>query len=214
MTLSQFPDYKDIIASARVQFPEINILQGIEADYYSGCETFLEPWLRENSFDLVIGSVHYIDSWGFDNPKEIETWDSVDITETWAAYFRLISKMAGSGLYDIVGHLDLPKIFKFIPPSEELSRIAAPALDSIAESGMTIEINTSGLRKPIKEIYPSPLLLKMAREREIPICFGSDSHEPSTVGEDFSKALDLAKGAGYSERARFSDREMTLVALP
>ena len=79
---------------------------------------------------------------------------------------------------------------------------------------MSIEVNTAGLRKPIREIYPSPLLLRMARERGIPICFGSDAHKPGEVGFEFAAALSLARKAGYTHAARYSQRKRTLVPLP
>jgi histidinol-phosphatase (PHP family) len=92
--------------------------------------------------------------------------------------------------------------------------MARPVLDRIARSGMGIELNTSGLRKPVGEIYPSPLIVSMAREREIPICFGSDAHCPEDVGDRFTLALDLAREAGYTEYFRIRQRRKELVRLP
>lgn len=187
---------------------------GIEADYYQGCEEFLTKWLREQKFDLVIGSIHYIESWAFDNLNEREMWDSVDVTDTWREYFKLVQTLAATGLFDVVGHLDLPKKFGYRPHDRDLKEMAQPALDHIAAAGMGLEINTSGLRKPAKEIYPSPLLLALAREREIPICFGSDAHAPQDVGYAFDKALGLAQQAGYTHCLRFRQREKELIPLP
>lgn len=214
MSIDKFPEYRNIVASAKDNNPELTILYGVEADYYPGCERFLNPWLKENDFDLVLGSVHYIKEWGFDNPAEKKVWESVNINNAWSDYFSLIGKLADSSMYDIIGHLDLPKKFGHRPPDDELSSLASSALDKIAQANMSIELNTSGLRKPAKEIYPSLLLLKMARKRNISICFGSDSHSPIHVGCDFNKALKLAKEAGYSECARYRKRKKTLFPLP
>jgi histidinol-phosphatase (PHP family) len=190
------------------------VLFGAEADYYEGCERFLREWLPHRPFDLVLGSVHFINDWGFDNPDEREVWDNVDVAGTWREYFKLIGRLAETKLFDVVGHLDLPKKFGFLPAEPVLREIAGPALDKIANARMAIEINTSGLRKPVREIYPSLFLLGMARALDIPVCFGSDAHLPDEVGYEFACALAWARQAGYSEAVRFAGRKQTRYALP
>ena len=216
MDITQFPSYRDTIRKLRQEKKDktLTVLYGVEADYYKGCEEFLRPWLAEQDFDIVLGSIHYIEAWGFDNPEERTIWDSVDIPNTWKEYFGLLCKLAKTGLYDVVGHLDLPKKFGHKPSDLILKEIVKPALDCIAKANMTIELNTSGLRKPVQEIYPSLTILQMARERNIPICFGSDSHQPDEIAYAFDKALKLAKEAGYTQYARFNRRKKTLTQLP
>jgi histidinol-phosphatase (PHP family) len=213
MELAGFPLYMDMVMPLQ-DGNTPHCLFGIEADYYEGCEAFLGTWLPEQAFDLVIGSVHFIDGWGFDNPEERHLWDSVDVAATWIKYFKLIGRLADSGLFDAVGHLDLPKKFGHRPSDKEMKEMAAPVLDRIAGAGMGLELNTSGLRKPVKEIYPSPLLVSMARERDIPICFGSDSHKPVEVGTGFKEALSVAREAGYTHHFTVRRRRMELVKLP
>ena len=213
MALDQFPSYKAMIEAIQGgQSPEV--LLGMEVDYYEGCERFLREWLPAQEFDFVLGSVHFIEGWGFDNPAERHVWDSVDITATWRKYFNVLLKLADSGLYDAVGHLDLPKKFGHRPKDKDLKEMVQPVLDCIAKAEMGIELNTSGLRKPVGEIYPSPLIVAMAREREIPICFGSDAHCPDDVGNSFALALDLAREAGYTDYFRIRQRRKALVPLP
>ena len=213
MKLNQFPRYMQMIRTLQDnQAP--NVLLGIEADYYDGCVTFLGEWLPKQGFDLVLGSVHYIDDWGFDNPVELRIWETADVTAAWRRYFELVEGLVGTGLFDVVGHLDLPKKFGYRPPDNALKDMSQPTLDLIASAKMGIEINTSGLRKPVGEIYPSALLLSLAREREIPICFGSDSHRPEDVGADFDSALNMAREAGYNEYFRISGRKKYLIPLP
>jgi len=213
MSIHDFPEYRRSILELQGRDDPL-VLFGIEADYYDGCERFLEDWLPFQSFDLVLGSVHYIDNWGFDNPDDRHVWDSVDINDTWRGYFRLIERLADSRLFDTVGHLDIPKKFNHRPSDRALREMAAPALDRVAEAGMGIEINASGLRKPVGEIYPSETLLSLARDRDIPICFGSDAHRPSDVGADLDAALDLARSVGYTHAFRIRQRKKRLVPLP
>ena len=213
MELKQFPLY-------RAAFEELKdnetpkFLFGIEADYYNGCEAFLTNWLVREHFDFVLGSVHFIDNWGFDNPAERHVWDSVDISATWKKYFAVVAKLVDTGLFDAVSHLDLPKKFGHRPPDKALKEMIAPLLDRMAMTGIGMEINTSGLRKPVKEIYPSPLILEMACERRIPICFGSDSHRPEEMGSDFDGALALAREVSYTQFFRIKNRKKEMVLLP
>lgn len=213
MSMDRFSDYRQAVFELR-DGEKPDVLFGIEADYYEGCEPFLREWLPSQSFDFVLGSVHFIDHWGFDNPEHRHVWDSVDIQETWREYFALIGRLAESGLFDAVGHLDLPKKFGFRPSERDLAEMARPAMDKIAKSGMGLEINASGLRKPVGEIYPSEPLLTLARERDIPICFGSDAHSPGEVGDGFEAALDMARQAGYTHSFRILQRKKFLVPLP
>lgn len=213
MQLAEFPAYRDLIAPLQATAGPPEVLFGIEADYYAGARAFLGDWLPRQAFDLVLGSIHYIGDWCFDHPGYAARWKTVDVAGAWREYFALMAELARSRLYDAVGHLDLPKKFGFRPTDQALREMAQPALDVIAAEGMAVEINTSGLRKPVREIYPSPLLLGLAREREIPICFGSDSHSPQEVGADFDKAVQLALDAGYTQCVRFRKREKQLVPL-
>ena len=213
MRLEQFPLYKDAVAGIQGEKAP-RVLFGIEADHYEGCERFLGLWLPGQGFDFVLGSVHFIDGWGFDNPEERHIWDSVDVAATWRKYFEAIMRLVGTRLFDAVGHMDLPKKFGHRPPDKDLKEMVQPVLDRMAEAGMGMELNTSGLRKPVGEIYPSPLIVSLARERDIPICFGSDAHSPADVGTDFALALKLAREAGYADYFRIRKRKKEIVPLP
>jgi histidinol-phosphatase (PHP family) len=215
MPLDEFPAYEKLGADCR-DTATLPVLFGVEADYYEqpGCLGFLRDWLPAQRFDLVLGSVHFIRGWGFANQSERARWDSEDIVKVWQACFDLLGEMADTRLFDVVSHLDFPKIFGHRPSDRALREMAQPVLDRIAAVGMGIELNTSGLIRPVKEIYPSPLLLELARERGIPICFGSDAHLPQDVGRAFDQALELAKEAGYTQCLRLRGRQKQLVPLP
>ena len=212
MDLGRFPEYNELVSRVRGS-ENPNVLFGIEADYYEGCEGFLRKWLPKQQFDLVLGSIHYIGDWGFDNPLNRTVWDSVDVTATWREYFKLVCKLADTRIFNILAHPDLSKRFGHRPKDKDVKEMVQPALDRIALAGMGIEINTSGLRRPVKEIYPAPLILELARERNIPITFGSDSHRPAEVGYGFPEALALARSCGYTQSLRFHQRERRLVNL-
>ncbi len=214
MFINQFDEYQNMVAALRAQQSPTAVLFGGEVDYYTGCEKFLQSWLPHQKLDFVLGSVHYLDNWGFDNPDERAVWDAVNVTQTWRKYFGLIGKLAELRIADAVAHLDLPKKFNYRPSDRDLREMAQPALDRVAAAGMAIEINSSGLRRPVREIYPSPLLLELACERNIPICFGSDAHRPEEVGWEFAQSLELARNAGYTRAVRFQKRQSKPYDLP
>jgi len=118
--------------------------------------------------------------------------------------------MAESRLFDIVGHLDLIKVFKFMPKSD-MTPVFRKTLEAIKESNMSIELNPAGLRKKVGEPYPSPKLLQMAYEMEIPITFGSDAHKPRDVGFGSSEILKLARDTGYRNCAVYFSRELKMI---
>lgn len=213
MNMADFPTYTDWVRRAQAT-DSVKVLYGIEADYYPGCEPFLETWLPAQPFDLVMGSVHYIRDWGFDNPAYLAEWDRVQVKDVWAEYFDLLGQLADTGFFDVVGHLDVVKKFGHVIPEPDLRELAAPTMDRIAASGMAMELSTAGLRKPVGEIYPSAPLVAMARERDIPICFGSDAHSPGDVGYAFDEALRMARDAGYEHYVRYRRRQRHFVPLP
>jgi histidinol-phosphatase (PHP family) len=162
--------------------------------------------------DYMIGSIHFLGEWGFDNPEFNHEYKNRNIDDIWQEYFDNIEAMAKTGYFDIVGHLDLMKVFNFIP-KKDIRGIAVNALKAIKKSNMVVERNTAGLRKPCKEIYPNPTLLEMAYELDIPITFSSDAHAIGQVGYKYAEAIKLAKNIGYTQAVTFNQREKELITF-
>ena len=186
---------------------KIKILLGYEVDYLAG---HIDQRVLNAKVDYLIGSVHFLGEWGFDNPEFKHEYKNRNIDEIWQEYFDSIEAMAKTNYFDIVGHLDLIKIFNYMP-KKDIRLIAQNALKAIKKSNMVLELNTAGLRKPCKEIYPSPSLLEMAYELNIPITFSSDAHAIGQVGYKYSQALQLAKSIGYTQAVTFNQREKELI---
>ncbi len=207
MDFSEMEAYESEIRSlARRYSDKIDIRLGYEVDWLPG---HMDERVLNADVDYLIGSVHFLDTWGFDNPEFIGEYARRDADEIWESYFSAIKEMAASGLFDIVGHLDLIKIFEYYP-KKPIESYAGEALDEIAAYSMAIEINSAGLRKPVKEQYPSSSLLKMAFERDIPITFASDAHKPEDVGYEMDKMVRLARSAGYTHAVSFKNKKMIL----
>jgi histidinol-phosphatase (PHP family) len=209
----QLGDYVAAVEQARREVPEVNLLIGLEVDYIPGHEGWIRELAQRHDWDFFIGSVHYISDWAIDDPQTIPRWRQHDPFEVWQRYFKLLTAAAASGLFNVIGHADLPKKFD-IRPKEDCGPLYEPFLDAAAASGTAIELNTAGLRKECREIYPNPQLLGMAFERGVPITFGSDAHAPGEVGADFSAAVELAQNAGYRSSVRFQKRQRLDAAVP
>ena len=207
MNFSQLPLYHQMIEKVQKQYKDFTIKLGLEADYVPGFEKETKKILDGYPYDFVIGSVHFIDRWAFDDPEEKIKWRDKDINTVYRDYYRLLRQSAESGLFDILGHVDLVKKFGH-RASVDLTGEVERTAEVFKRTGITVEINTSGLRKPVNEIYPSPEVLKIYQGHGVPVTFSSDSHEPKDVGRDYDKAHALALAAGYKEYNVFQKRKI------
>ena len=193
---------------------DIEILLAYEVDFLKG---YVLDEVIDSDVDYLIGSVHFLQEkdsnlWGFDNPEFIGRYQEKNIDDIWIDYFDAIESMAKSNLFDIVGHIDLIKVFKYLP-TKEIPLIAKNAMKAIKDSNMVLELNAAGIRKPINESYPSKELLQMAYEMDIDITFGSDAHEIEQIGFSYETITALAKEIGYTKCALFRNREKQLVTF-
>ena len=210
MSFDEMALYREWVMAAKEKYADkIEVLFGYEVDYLPG---HMDERVLNADVDFLVGSVHFINEWGFDNPEFIGRYESENIDEIWQKYFALVEEMAESGHFDIAGHIDLIKIFRFMPETEILS-LAMPALKAIKKADMVLEINVAGYRKPCQEPYPSPQILQAAFELGIPVTFGSDAHKPEQVGLFREEAEALARSIGYTKCATFKNRKRIMVAF-
>lgn len=208
MGMKQLPEYYRMIEDVRAQFSgNLRIKIAIEADFIPGYEAKTKAILEDYPYDYVIGSVHFIKDWGFDNPDERALWDQHDVNQVYRDYYALLRQCAQSGLYDIMAHTDLVKKFGH-KPSEDMTGEIQKTAQVFKECGVAVEINTSGAHKPAREMYPALANLTIFAAAGIPLTFGSDAHDPTHVGRDFKKAFDLAVEAGFTEYVLFKDRQI------
>jgi histidinol-phosphatase (PHP family) len=191
---------------------DITIRLATEADFIPGHERELERILRAYDWDYVIGSVHFIDGWGFDDARYLAGFAEWDIDALYARYFDLVGASADTGLFDTIGHSDLVKKFGHRPRRDQRPAYAQLA-ERLARAGVCVEVNTGGLRKPVGEIYPHRGLLRAYRAAGVAVTVGSDAHAPDEVAADFASATELMRAAGYTEFIRFVRRQRTLVSL-
>jgi histidinol-phosphatase (PHP family) len=188
---------------------------GIEADFVPGAEDRMANLLEARDFDYVIGSVHFMRDGAVDM-DDYSVWDAGrSAEEIWRRYFETISQAAGSGLFDVLAHPDLVKMWggERPLPQGDLRRYYELAMEGIAESGIAVEVSTAGLRKRVAELYPAPAFLSMALEAGAPVALSSDAHRPQDVGADYDAALELLDELGVRELCVFERRERRMEPL-
>jgi len=193
--------------------PGIEIKIGLEVDFIPGRENEINIIKAEHDWDYLIGSVHFIEGWAFDHPDHKDRFNNNNIDEIYFNYFALVRQAVEANCFDIVGHLDLVKLWGHTPREKSLLHYALPVLEAIKDADMAVEINTSGLRKPVRQMYPALEILQKMKAMDIPIIFGSDAHHPDQVGLDFDQAALLAQRAGYKELVYFSHRKATKIPI-
>jgi len=203
-------DYVRLIEAAKRD--GVPVLLGIELDWIPGREADLRRLLAPYDWDIVLGSVHWIGSWGFDERATAAEWDRRPVEQVWSDYAGLVRELGACGLVDVLAHPDLPKVFGHRPADE------TPLHDAILHAaeahGAAIELNSNGLNKPAREIYPAAPVVRQARERGLAITLASDAHTPDRVGADFAPLAAFARDAGYGEAVTFVERKRLAYALP
>jgi len=207
MTLSEMEIYQRWINDAKTRYPEIKIKLGIEADYYEGFEDYLSKFLSVYDFDLVIMAVHFIRHWPNGNWVFDYNFPDKSIKEIYTDYISIVKMGVCTGLFDIVGHVDMIKktgesLLDKIPHE------IADLLKLVKENEMAVEINTSGYRKPVNESYPGFDWLPELSRLEIPICTGSDAHKPDQVALHYDEVYKALKNANPLIFARFEKRHI------
>ncbi len=211
MEEDELPLYVEMVKKC-AERSSVEVKLGIEADYVPGCEKKLAALLSAYPFDYVLGSVHFIEGWGFDNPAEMAEYGKREIDRVYEQYFTLVQQAALTGLFDVMAHPDLVKKFNF-RPTRNLKPLYEDTAQAFKKAGVCVEVNTAGLRYPVGEIYPGIELLKIFFKHGLPVTFGSDAHSPEQVGADMLEALKLVKSVGYREVALFSGRHMSLTKI-
>jgi histidinol-phosphatase (PHP family) len=213
MAAEQLPLYVDRVRALQKKYRRPRIRLGIEADFIPGHESDLRRLLNQYEFDYVYGSVHIIGDWRFDDSRLYpDHYQGRHPEKSYRDYFELIRRSARSGLFDVMGHMDLIKKFNHWPLTG-IDEMLEQTVQAIAEVDVCVEVNTSGLRKPCREIYPNETILKLCRQHDVPVTLGSDAHRPEEVGMDFDRAVKLLKKVGYTKIAVYQKRRRRMVPM-
>lgn len=211
---AHFTDYIQAVSDLRVQPPATcNVLLGLEMDWLPAEDAFVREACAAHDYDFLLGSVHFLDHWGFDDGMEPWQEASRDQIYGWyEKYFTTWLSMINSGLFQIAAHPDLIKIYSVTHFHNWLAlaenrRHVKNCLIALRDANMAMEISSAGLRKPCREIYPAPEIMAMARDLNLDISFASDAHNTSDIADSFSDLRDYAKKYGFDRQTVFKGKE-------
>jgi histidinol-phosphatase (PHP family) len=188
---------------------------GIECDYVPGSEDRIAT-LLERDFDYVIGSIHFLGEQGAVDDRRYDVWERIgDPDEVWSSYFRWQAELVRSGLFDIVSHPDLVKMWgdDRRQPERDPRFHYEPLVEAIADTDIAVEVSTAGLRKPVGEIYPARALAEMCVEAGADFALSSDAHAPDQVGFGYEEALRFLDDLGVERICVFDGRQRSLEPL-
>ena len=205
-------EYVEVALAAKQE--GLPVVLGLEVDHFRGRMDRVSELLAGYPFDVLLGSVHWLGAWGFDNreiPAFAAEWDTRSVESIWHDYTTALEEMADSGACDVLAHPDLCKLFGHVPgaPEEFYDRMAEAA----ARSGMAAEVSSAGWRKPVAEAYPAPPLLQRFKARGVPVTTASDAHRLDRVAECRAELRDLLVTAGCTTLQAYRGRAPRTVPL-
>lgn len=211
--VASLTDFVGFVTEAKKTRPDLSL--GIEADFFPGGEAELRELLAGYDWDYVIGSVHFLDGWGFDNPETKDEFDGMDPLASYERYYELLRQACTSGIFNLIAHPDNLKVFGFRPSDEsELLPYYRMIAETMVQCGVVTEINTGlAYRFPIAESCPSPLFLSVLALYQVPITLSSDAHFPDDIGMMLDDARSAAEALGYKELTVFKHGQRIQVPI-
>jgi histidinol-phosphatase (PHP family) len=194
---------------------ETDLRLGIEMDFVPGSEDRIANVLDGRDWDYVVGSVHFLRDHSLDT-EDYSIWGAGESADrVWRRYFETVAASALSGLYDIIAHPDLVKVWGSAAPVPDRDPrfFYEPAVEAFAEAGVAVELSTAGWRKPVGEQYPALPFLEMLVDAGCPLALSSDAHVPDQLGFEYERAVELLESVGVGEIAVFERRERRLEAI-
>jgi histidinol-phosphatase (PHP family) len=202
MREEDLPGYIETLREFREQYAVPELVIGLEADWANRHPEWTAKVVasaRADGVEVILGSVHILDEWAFDDPAQVDEWEQRGVDVIWEQYFTEWCRAVESGLFDVMSHPDLPKKFGHRPRDpriyyEEAARVAA-------EAGILCELSTGGLRKACAEMYPAPFFLAELVRRGVRFTLGSDAHSAGEIAYRFDEAANALLALGVTEQA-------------
>ena len=195
---------------------ETDLRLGLEVDFVPGREDRLARLVEARDLDYVVGSVHFVGDHAVDMEGEFDVWGRGESADrVWRRYFELLAEAARSGVYDVMAHPDLVKVWGSGRPGPDTDPryFYEPAVEAFLEADVAVEVSTAGYRKPVGELYPAPAFLEMVADAGLPIALSSDAHVPDQLGHEYDRAVETLREHGITELAVFERRERRLEAI-
>lgn len=205
-------DYVTLAVAARDAGLPVRL--GLEVDYCEGQMDDLAALYAQFPFDVLIGSVHWLGTWQFDDyaePAHAAAWAAADVDETWDRYARAIGELAATGAVDVLAHPDLVKVAGHTPTRFE------PYWDAMADaarrSDVSVECSSAGWKKPVGEQYPAEGFLDRLVAAGVTFTTASDAHQGERVGERASDLAAMLEARGVTQLAAYERRRRVMVDM-
>lgn len=189
------------------------VKMGMEVDFFPESIEGIMDLIDGYPFDVLIGSVHWVGGWAVDSAETQSEFDRRGLQAAYRQYAGVVEQMAELGTLDVIGHVDVPKRYGRALAAAD-GAIFQPVVEAAARTGMAVEINSKGWKKPIGEAYPSEWLLARFHAAGVPITLSSDAHYPSEAGWGIDQGAALARQVGYATHRRYDQRVGYDVPLP
>ncbi len=187
---------------------------GLEVDYYRDQMDVVSSLLAQYPFDVLIGSVHWLGTWQFDdidNDVQMKEWTVRNVDQCWADYAAALEELCASKAVDVLAHPDLIKVAGHYASSlEDYWDLMA---ESAQRANVSMECSSAGWVKPVGEQYPAEGFLDRLVEKGLTFTTASDAHRFERVGERASELADLLEARGVTELATYTARQRQMTAL-
>ncbi|QHW30713.1 histidinol-phosphatase [Paenibacillus rhizovicinus] len=214
MAKSEFVNYIDEVLRLKAKYEgRIDVLLGVESDFFPEHAGLYRDIYAKYPFDYIIGSVHQSRGVSIFNRNRWKGMSDERKQDEKRHYYKLIGESARSGMFQVLGHIDAMK--GYFPAFSDIQADDAidEALKLIAQSNVSIEINTSGSTKDVGGWYPSDAILERALHFGVSVTFGSDAHKPSRVGEDWDRVARRLKEIGFKKWVYYKQKQPVIVPL-
>lgn len=188
----------------------LEIYTGLETDFYPNCTDYR----TKNGIDYTIGAVHFlkdektgrylsVDGNRREFEESLKEGFDGDIQAFVAAYYGKIREMLLKMPPNIVAHLDVIRKNNtdntyFNEEEDWYREEVLKTLEVISLTSVILEVNTGGIsRGYVKEPYPSPWILEICHEMDIPVMVNSDTHHPDTIDCHYEETYALLKSIGF-----------------
>jgi histidinol-phosphatase (PHP family) len=203
--------YVDAVLAAKSRGLPVKL--GLEVDFFPDTIEAVMDFLEPYPWDFLIGAVHWIGGWAVDYRPSSYEFARRGVRRAYEDYFEVETRLADSGAFDVIAHVDVIKLFGDVP-SLIPTDLYEPVVAAAARTDTAVEVSSAGLRKPIGEVYPAPPFLQMFQRSGVPITLASDAHVAEDCGRGTDAAVGVAREAGYTEYLEFAERERVTRPLP
>ncbi|MGC8577674.1 MAG: histidinol-phosphatase HisJ [Thermoproteota archaeon] len=209
LNLTKFEEYVSLIKQLQVKYSsKISIKLGLEVDYFPESEKLIEEILGSYSydFDLLIGSVHFVKGICIDcSSQKFKVEEEVKkngFDKFYSTYMSLVRKAVETGMFNIVGHMDIVRIWGYAPTNGAVEE--TKVLTSVKKQSMAVEVSSRGLRQPVRSLYPSSRIMQECKRLEVPVTIGTDAHSLEEIDYGYDAIVNYIKDFGYTKIATFN----------